>query len=546
MATSSRRSSVNKAPESVRYYHEPTTSKSKTSVSISSPSRTKTDTAASKRRPTLQRSATTTRTIATQSSKTINVKDRHGEQERGVDREKGRSDKDREIGRSDKDRENGRSDKNREVGRSDKDKENGRSDKKNDNKNNDHKKHGRRNSSFLGSIFGSGAPPRTAECLTCGSDVTRSAKLPCGHRMCNSCLRRIFTMSIKDAQHMPPKCCQDEHIALSHVDHLFDDKFKILWNTKYQEYTTKNRVYCPASGCGQWIKPANMHTKLHGRKYGRCPKCKTKVCTLCNNKYHSTDECPNDAEMDRLVDMARDKGWQRCPACKAMIELKEGCNHMTCRCGCEFCMLCANQWKTCECPWFNRHDPHVLHDRYETRRNDNAPRRPTQTYQQQLDARKRQERADESLARRLQATSISDSTNTTQTATARRARRDTVTEEVFGNRGDHFLNDNYIQSNTSRINATVIGDAAFARRGERESGRRCSRHGESKSLFDHDAGLALNAFGTESMLGLAFPPSASDAPVQPPVRRPSFRQRLSSISSQNGRERIGGWLNRLG
>lgn len=158
------------------------------------------------------------------------------------------------------------------------------------------------------------------------------------------------------------------------------------------------------------------------------------------------------------------------------------------------------------------------------------------TYQQELEARRRQERADEALARRLSTTNISDRPMPDR---PRPRRRDTVTEEVFGNRGDHFLNDNYI-STTSHINASVIGDAAFARRGERESGRRSRR--QSTSFFDNDPGLALNAFGTESMLGLAPPP----APVQLPARRPSLRQRLGSISSQNGRERIGGWLNRLG
>ncbi|KAI4741042.1 hypothetical protein E4T50_08529 [Aureobasidium sp. EXF-12298] len=522
MAASSRRSSVTKAPESVRYYYEPSRSKSKASVSVSSAAKSKHESSTLDKRPRLQRSPSTSQS----QSQSTSLDDK------ALDKD------------NDKD-----------------------------------KKHHRRTSSFLGSIFRPSVPApapassptprvRTAECLTCGSDdvpVTRSAKLPCGHRMCNSCLRRIFTMSIKDPQHMPPKCCNQDHIPLKHVDHLFDDKFKILWNTKYQEYTTKNRVYCPAKGCGQWIKPSNMH-KLQGRKYGRCPRCKTKVCTLCNNKLHTSGECPKDPETKRLVDLAKEKGWQRCYNCKAMVELKEGCNHMTCRCGSDFCMLCASPWKTCECPWFNnvhvpeqdclnhmrvpetvinmphhnRHDrndrnePNDRNDRHEPRRSQS--RNPPMTYQQELDARRRRERADEALARRLSTTNISERPLPDR---PRPRRRDTVTEEVFGNRGDHFLNDNFVSS-TSRINASVIGDAAFARRGERESGRRSRR--QSTSLFDNDPGIALNAFGTESMLGLAPPPQ----PAQPPARRPSLRQRLGSISSQNGRDRIGGWLNRLG
>ena len=30
-----------------------------------------------------------------------------------------------------------------------------------------------------------------------------------------------------------------------------------------------------------------------------------------------------------VEEMAKEKGWQRCYNCKAMVELKEGCYHMT-------------------------------------------------------------------------------------------------------------------------------------------------------------------------------------------------------------------------
>ena len=67
----------------------------------------------------------------------------------------------------------------------------------------------------------------------------------------------------------------------------------------------------------------------YGRKYARCSSCNTKVCVLCNSKFHTKRECPKDEETNRLVEMAKEKGWQRCYSCKAVVELKEGCNHMT-------------------------------------------------------------------------------------------------------------------------------------------------------------------------------------------------------------------------
>ena len=167
--------------------------------------------------------------------------------------------------------------------------------------------------------------------MTCLSDDiprSKSAKLKCGHRMCNSCLRRIFKLSITDPQHMPPRCCTTDYIPLKHVEKLFDINFKRTWNRKFQEYSTKNRIYCPSRRCGEWIKPENIH-KENGKKYGKCSRCKIKVCCLCNGKWHGTKDCPKDEETNRLLETAREAGWQRCYNCRAMVELKEGCNHMT-------------------------------------------------------------------------------------------------------------------------------------------------------------------------------------------------------------------------
>lgn len=211
---------------------------------------------------------------------------------------------------------------------------------------------------------------------------------------------------------MPPKCCTQDHIPLKHVEKLFDLRFKKKWNLKYQEYTTKNRIYCPAKGCGEWIKPSHIHMDTSGgantgRKYGKCSRCRTKVCTTCNGKWHTSRECPKDEATQRFAEIAKKEGWQRCYNCSATVELKEGCNHMTCRCRAEFCMICGLKWKTCDCPWFN----------YDVVENDRlnhanallgrghpqgAVPNPALGYQEELDRRREQERRDENLARRIQ------------------------------------------------------------------------------------------------------------------------------------------------
>ncbi|KAK6341594.1 hypothetical protein TWF696_008665 [Orbilia brochopaga] len=199
-------------------------------------------------------------------------------------------------------------------------------------------------------------PPKMVECITCLSDdipETEAAQLECGHAFCNDCLIRLFDLSLTDPAHMPPRCCQPtQHIPLHHVDKLLSTKTKILWNKKYQEFTTTNRRYCPATDCGEWIRPKDF-TTVEGVEIGTCPRCKLKVCALCGLKEHGTEECPKDEFLNQVRELGKELGWQRCYSCRAMVELERGCNHMTCRCTAEFCMICGAKWKTCECPWFN-------------------------------------------------------------------------------------------------------------------------------------------------------------------------------------------------
>ncbi|KAI9050591.1 hypothetical protein LZ554_005752 [Drepanopeziza brunnea f. sp. 'monogermtubi'] len=315
-----------------------------------------------------------------------------------------------------------------------------------------------RRASFMGSFFGPGVPPhnepeKLIECLICLSDDiprSKSAKLKCGHRMCHSCLKRSFRLSVTDPAHMPPKCCSAEHIPLKHVEKLFNIEFKKTWNRKFQEFSTKNRIYCPARRCGEWIKPANMH-KEDGKKYGKCGQCRTKVCCACNGKWHGARDCPKDEETNKLLETAKKAGWQRCYSCRTMVELKEGCNHMTCHCTAEFCMICGLKWKTCDCPWFNYEA--VEQDRLNHMQippylpidgeAEDRPRRlrrprPPNTYLEEITERQRQERRDEALARRMQRAIITDDHN------------DDYQGGIgdihgVGNGAGHFMNQDYVR-----------------------------------------------------------------------------------------------------
>ena len=282
--------------------------------------------------------------------------------------------------------------------------------------------------------------------------------------MCNACLRRIFTLSATDPQHMPPKCCTQDHIPLKHVEKLFDTKFKMKWNQKYQEYTTKNRIYCPARGCGEWIKPANIHLDTSGganggRKYGKCGRCRTKVCGTCNGKWHARRECPKDEATQRFAEIAKKEGWQRCFNCSATVELKEGCNHMTCRCRAEFCMVCGLKWKTCDCPWFNYEA--VENDRLNHMNPPQVRRVPVNQqrgYQEELERRQEQERRDEALARRMQVLGIDLQTGDNHSQNRNIHHNQDVIN--LGNAPHHVVNQHFLRRAADLLSSTYGDDQA--------------------------------------------------------------------------------------
>ncbi|RYP15424.1 hypothetical protein DL765_005698 [Monosporascus sp. GIB2] len=115
-------------------------------------------------------------------------------------------------------------------------------------------------------------PAKIVECVACRDEVSsnKAPKLKCGHRMCNPCLRRKFRLSIQDPSQMPPKCCTADPIALKHVQDLFPEKFRNTWNQKFNEFSTRDPIYCPRRKCGEWIKPERIYER-NGRKIDSTP-----------------------------------------------------------------------------------------------------------------------------------------------------------------------------------------------------------------------------------------------------------------------------------
>lgn len=71
-----------------------------------------------------------------------------------------------------------------------------------------------------------------------------------------------------------------------------------------------------------------------------CAECRRSFCLECRVPWHKNRSCQEyqnlppdlrDAEESNLYKLAQNQKWQRCKKCRRMIELAEGCYHMTCR-----------------------------------------------------------------------------------------------------------------------------------------------------------------------------------------------------------------------
>ena len=63
-----------------------------------------------------------------------------------------------------------------------------------------------------------------------------------------------------------------------------------------------------------------------------CSKCAEKYCGICLMRSHK-GKC----EEVQLVFLEKTLNFRRCGGCKMFIEKTEGCRHVKCRCGFEFC-----------------------------------------------------------------------------------------------------------------------------------------------------------------------------------------------------------------
>ncbi|KAM5583970.1 E3 ubiquitin-protein ligase RSL1-like [Rosa sericea] len=209
------------------------------------------------------------------------------------------------------------------------------------------------------------------------TDVARMFSIDgCLHRYCISCMKKHVEVKLLGGMvaQCPHEACNSEVNIDSYEQFLAPNLVAVMsQRIKESSIPVTERVYCPYPKCSalmskkevfEYTKTSYVSAESAARK---CMKCHYYFCFDCMVPWHYKMSCeeykqshPFPLKEDQLLNsLATTKQWRNCKKCNHMVELAEGCNHITCRCGYEFCYTCGAEWKnkkpTCSCPlWDER------------------------------------------------------------------------------------------------------------------------------------------------------------------------------------------------
>jgi hypothetical protein len=172
-------------------------------------------------------------------------------------------------------------------------------------------------------------------------------KVPCGHFYDEKCLVALIQKASKDESMFPPRCCKQTIPQESFLPFLARG-IRAEFAKSAAEFSTRprDRVYCSNPACSEFLTGSQTSTV----RSIQCPQCARSTCSVCRQVAHpATLTCK--LEINSSIEpLVEEKKWQHCPECHAVIELTQGCYHITCRCTAQFCYVCAATWKECTCP----------------------------------------------------------------------------------------------------------------------------------------------------------------------------------------------------
>ncbi|EXJ95648.1 hypothetical protein A1O1_00770 [Capronia coronata CBS 617.96] len=170
--------------------------------------------------------------------------------------------------------------------------------------------------------------------------------LACSCRYCTPCLNAAFQAGCTSKAAFPPKCC-GRPLRISVWGSMLDADILQRYKQIEAEFSTSRPLYCAIPTCSTFIPEDQQHAL---DECGVCSICDQITCKKCRQDMGDHPHwpvarriCPaENAEVAALFALGTAKKWRQCPTCLNMVERLEGCNHMDCICGVEFCYRCGN------------------------------------------------------------------------------------------------------------------------------------------------------------------------------------------------------------
>lgn len=187
----------------------------------------------------------------------------------------------------------------------------------------------------------------------------------CEHKIHFECIQDYVGKALSDRSIVPLKCLEEcctstisaENLATYGLFGESDEDYR-----KYERWEIENlsqtMITCPH--CQE--KMENEQTELTDVI---CPNCGERFCAKCHVKWseHRDPNTGNDYTCEEyqnrhelaLRQLIAESGWKQCPSCNEVIEKKEGCYHIHCNCGADFCYICGDSIDNTEKHYSEKH-----------------------------------------------------------------------------------------------------------------------------------------------------------------------------------------------
>lgn len=218
------------------------------------------------------------------------------------------------------------------------------------------------------------------ECPVCCEEKEQSemVKLTCSHKFCADCMIMYTKGKIQTSQ-VPIRCPKLKckyRVSIRELKTFLPLTCDEWLERAIAEVDVLQGMHCPFPNCSVLLNPSRCLPLRESSSSQsdvnciECPECARFICIRCCVPWHVSMSCeeyqnlPVD-ERDEgditLHRLAQNNRWRQCQQCRRIIELTQGCYHMTCWCGHEFCYSCGAEYRdgaqTCQCELFDDDTP---------------------------------------------------------------------------------------------------------------------------------------------------------------------------------------------